>query len=77
LGTSTPTSITVVATSTWISLACEGVHHRRLLGGFEPAVHQADLQDPAVRAQRAKFGRLELQNGVFGSRPLLQFASSR
>ncbi len=44
LGTSTPTSITVVATSTFDLAAHERVHHRRLLGWLHAPVQQPDLQ---------------------------------
>ena len=44
LGTSTPTSITVVATSTSSSPRCERAHHRVLLVGGQPAVQHAQPQ---------------------------------
>ena len=43
-GTSTPTSITVVVTSTSSVVREERLHHRLLLGGLQLAVQQADAQ---------------------------------
>ncbi len=43
-GTSTPTSITVVATSTGRLAAAEALHRRVLVVGAHPAVHELDLE---------------------------------
>ena len=48
-GTSTPTSITVVETSTSSSRAMEGAHDRFLLRGLHPPVQQADPRPRAAR----------------------------
>jgi hypothetical protein len=44
LATSTPTSMTVVATRTSISPASEGGHHRRLFIAAQTAMHETDAQ---------------------------------
>jgi hypothetical protein len=49
LGTSTPTSITVVATSTPISVALEGGHHRILFGPLHPAMDHPDRSPNRAR----------------------------
>ena len=49
-GTSTPTSITVVATSTSISPAVKAAHDGAALGGLQPAVHAADAESLQLRA---------------------------
>ena len=49
-GTSTPTSITVVATSTSISPRDERGHRRRLFVGLHPAVQQSDRERRQRRA---------------------------
>ena len=41
-GTSTPTSITVVATSSWRRAGGKSLHRRVFLGAFHAAVHQID-----------------------------------
>ncbi len=45
-GTSTPTSMTVVDTSTSSSPALNGVHHGGLFRGLQPPVHQPDAVSP-------------------------------
>jgi hypothetical protein len=54
LGTSTPTSITVVDTSTGISAAGQTVHHRLLLGRRHARMQQADQH--AGQRGGAQFG---------------------
>ena len=65
-GTSTPTSITVVATSTSSSPRLERRHHRAALGGLEPPV---DAADP-VGAKLVRPQPLRLALGRAGDRRL-------
>ena len=53
LGTSTPTSITVVATSTGSCAGLELRHHGRLLGRRHAAVQQADIRPGSAAASAA------------------------
>jgi hypothetical protein len=53
-GTSTPTSITVVATSRSMLAVLERAHGRLLLGGLHPAVHQADAGIRQAARQASK-----------------------
>ena len=64
-GTSTPTSITVVATRIDSRPVGEGRHRRLALGALQAAVHQADLAGEA-RAQQAKRSSAAARSIVLG-----------